>query len=132
MSKQIPDGERQFAVQTALSEVGLMFDGLTPKKNVKEAMAIWLHGNLPHQLVPEADLRILLRQTQDNIRQYRQELLVPPDQWDLYYHKTNVRCGITSDEFLTGIHIPLNGINENHLLVELHPIYYRASDSDAR
>lgn len=78
MSKQIPDGERQFAVQTALSEVGLMFDGLTPKKNVKEAMAIWLHGNLPHQLVPEADLRILLRQTQDNIRQYRQELLVPP------------------------------------------------------
>ena len=80
MSKPNPDGERQFAVHSAIADLAHAFDVYLQWVAVKEAMTICRHQNLPHQIVPKDDLLALLSQAKDNVRQYRQDLLVPTDQ----------------------------------------------------
>ena len=76
------------------------------------------------------DLFALLSQTKDNVRQYRQDLLVPTDQVDLYYDMRNVECEVTHTQVNVKIHVPVKGMNDKHVFVEFHPMYFRASPSD--
>ena len=84
-----------------------------------------LHQNLPHQIVPKEDLLALLNQAKDNVRQYRQDLLVPTDQVDLYYDMRNVECEVTHTQFNVKVHVPVKGMNDKDVFVEFHPFARR-------
>jgi len=90
-------------------------------------MTICRHQNLPYQIVSKDDLLALLSQAKDNVRQYRQDFLVPTDQVDLYYAMRNVECEVTHIQFNVKIHVPVKGMNDKHVFVEFHPMYFRAS-----